>query len=185
MSPRRKSKAEPANPSAGAAPRRPRWFVAAVAVLTLLAVAFFLWQGRGVRRDPSLSVVLITIDTLRADALGAYGAGVGVERRGCGERGRERQKRRAAAGSRGADSRAGGRQASVQRRTRQPVTNEPLLVPTQQLPLERRRREVVPELHALQRSAERPGESARAGGGERFGVESVGSARHQRSPVCP
>jgi arylsulfatase A-like enzyme/tetratricopeptide (TPR) repeat protein len=30
-------------------------------------------RGRGVRRDPGLSILLISIDTLRADALGAYG----------------------------------------------------------------------------------------------------------------
>lgn len=56
-------------------PRRGR------AALTLMAVAgavaALLWldrtRPRPVRRDPGLSVLLITIDTLRADAVGAYG----------------------------------------------------------------------------------------------------------------
>jgi Flp pilus assembly protein TadD len=55
--------------------RRPGPAVAALIALVFLSV-FFRWGGRGaspVRRDPDLSVLLITIDTLRADALGAYG----------------------------------------------------------------------------------------------------------------
>jgi arylsulfatase A-like enzyme/Flp pilus assembly protein TadD len=42
----------------------------------LAAAAFGGWRalaGRSERRDPGLSVLLVTIDTLRADALGAYG----------------------------------------------------------------------------------------------------------------
>ncbi len=60
---------------------RPRSRVATiVTVLILLSGGWFvlaprldgLWS-RPVRRDPGLSVLLITIDTLRADAVGAYG----------------------------------------------------------------------------------------------------------------
>jgi arylsulfatase A-like enzyme/Flp pilus assembly protein TadD len=42
----------------------------------LAGVAYGGWHalaGRSVRRDPGLSVLLVSIDTLRADALGAYG----------------------------------------------------------------------------------------------------------------
>jgi arylsulfatase A-like enzyme/Flp pilus assembly protein TadD len=52
---------------------------AAVAVLTLAgigALGWAAWAGRSARalpRDPGLSVLLVTIDTLRADALGCYG----------------------------------------------------------------------------------------------------------------
>ena len=47
-------------------------------LLVMLAVggALVAWQrvaSRTVRRDGSLSVLLVSIDTLRADALGAYG----------------------------------------------------------------------------------------------------------------
>jgi choline-sulfatase len=48
----------------------------AAALAALLALAgFVFWQRqpRAVRRDPSLDVLLITIDTLRADALGCFG----------------------------------------------------------------------------------------------------------------
>jgi arylsulfatase A-like enzyme/Flp pilus assembly protein TadD len=44
---------------------------AALAASTLLAVRAP-WAGR-VRRDPGLSVLLVSVDTLRADALGCYG----------------------------------------------------------------------------------------------------------------
>jgi arylsulfatase A-like enzyme/Flp pilus assembly protein TadD len=47
--------------------------VAALAVVALTALALFWFQSRGVKRDPKLSILLITVDTLRADALGAYG----------------------------------------------------------------------------------------------------------------
>jgi arylsulfatase A-like enzyme/Flp pilus assembly protein TadD len=43
--------------------------IAATAAITLL----WTLRSAAVRRDPTLSVLLITIDTLRADALGAYG----------------------------------------------------------------------------------------------------------------
>ena len=42
-------------------------------LLLSFAVALYWLKPRAVRRDPGLSVLLITIDTLRADALGAYG----------------------------------------------------------------------------------------------------------------
>ncbi len=61
------------SPSPGTAPRRPPWLVPSLAGLALLFAALLWWRGGSVRRDPSLSVVLISIDTLRADALGAYG----------------------------------------------------------------------------------------------------------------
>jgi arylsulfatase A-like enzyme len=44
--------------------------------LLVLAGAWAAWRavgGRPIRRDPGLSVLLVSIDTLRADALGAYG----------------------------------------------------------------------------------------------------------------
>lgn len=64
--------AEPA-PSRGR-----RWAVAAWAALVVLAALalFFLWPGRSqadLRRIEGQNVLLITIDTLRADALGSYG----------------------------------------------------------------------------------------------------------------
>ncbi len=51
-----------------------RWLLVALAPVLTLAIPW-LWTkgGAGVRRDPGLSVLLITIDTLRADALGTYG----------------------------------------------------------------------------------------------------------------
>ena len=54
-----------------------RWrasFVAgAVVCLLVTAAAWWARTPRGVHREPGLSVLLITVDTLRADALGAYG----------------------------------------------------------------------------------------------------------------
>jgi len=57
--------------------RGERWLLVAAGVAAIGAVA---WAARSpkatgapARRDPGLSVLLITIDTLRADALGAYG----------------------------------------------------------------------------------------------------------------
>lgn len=70
----KKSTAEPVNPGTGPGRGRRRWLLPGIAGLVLLLVAALVWwRGGRVRRDPSLSVVLITIDTLRADALGAYG----------------------------------------------------------------------------------------------------------------
>jgi arylsulfatase A-like enzyme/Tfp pilus assembly protein PilF len=53
--------------------RPPKALIAATAVLVLTGLAVMRLQGRGVKRDPKLSILLVTIDTLRADALGAYG----------------------------------------------------------------------------------------------------------------
>jgi arylsulfatase A-like enzyme/Flp pilus assembly protein TadD len=58
-------------------PSRRRWIaVVVVGVAALSGAVFGGWRahsGRPPRRVPGLSVLLITIDTLRADALGAYG----------------------------------------------------------------------------------------------------------------
>lgn len=48
-------------------------WVAAIAGLAVVAAGLVWWRAGRVHRDPSLSVIVITIDTLRADALGAYG----------------------------------------------------------------------------------------------------------------
>src|SRR5712691_9160068 len=67
---------EGATPAAPAASRGGRIAVVAMSVAALAMAAFAGWRalaGRPPRRDPGLSVLLITIDTLRADALGAYG----------------------------------------------------------------------------------------------------------------
>jgi arylsulfatase A-like enzyme/Tfp pilus assembly protein PilF len=58
--------------------RSSRWwrlaFAAAAAAVALFAIANYSGsRPRAVRRDPGLSVLLVTIDTLRADALGCYG----------------------------------------------------------------------------------------------------------------
>src|SRR5262245_971563 len=69
------SRRKPAHPvPRAAAPRR----AAAMGLLLTLALgagvlAWRAYRTRGVRRDPGLSVLLISIDTLRADALGCYG----------------------------------------------------------------------------------------------------------------
>jgi arylsulfatase A-like enzyme/Tfp pilus assembly protein PilF len=67
-----------ASPSAEPVARRgTRWAGAAVLILALalLGAAGIALRRRAVtvRRDPGLSVLLVTIDTLRADALGSYG----------------------------------------------------------------------------------------------------------------
>ncbi len=57
----------------------PRALRAALALAGLAAVAALAWTAwarhgaRGLARDPGLSVLLVSIDTLRADALGCYG----------------------------------------------------------------------------------------------------------------
>jgi tetratricopeptide (TPR) repeat protein len=61
----------------------PRWVLAAASVAAIGTVAWGAWRLAAapvtVPRDPGSSVLLITIDTLRADALGAYGrAGAGT-----------------------------------------------------------------------------------------------------------
>jgi hypothetical protein len=54
-----------------------RWPYALTAAATLAAVTATLWQRAAspgeVRRRPGMDVLLVTIDTLRADAVGAYG----------------------------------------------------------------------------------------------------------------
>lgn len=63
-------------PAATGALRGWRIVVVAMSVAALSIAAFVGWRalsGRPPHRDPGLSVLLITIDTLRADALGAYG----------------------------------------------------------------------------------------------------------------
>ena len=77
----RRSGRSKAAPGAAAAPaadarsarRRLAWPLVALAVLLASGVA--LWRARPhpVRREAGLNVLLITIDTLRADAVGAYG----------------------------------------------------------------------------------------------------------------
>lgn len=47
--------------------------MALLSLIGLAAAAAHVLLGRTVRRDPGLSILLISIDTLRADALGAYG----------------------------------------------------------------------------------------------------------------
>jgi arylsulfatase A-like enzyme/Tfp pilus assembly protein PilF len=66
--------------SGGSAPPPPlasrrRWILAAAAVLAIAIPAALAYTRRAtpVRRDAGLNVLLITIDTLRADALGCYG----------------------------------------------------------------------------------------------------------------
>jgi tetratricopeptide (TPR) repeat protein len=55
----------------------PRWVLIGTGVAAVGAIAWGAWGGKPERvvvpRDPGLSVLLITIDTLRADALGSYG----------------------------------------------------------------------------------------------------------------
>ena len=79
---------EPASENGPAADRPPAeaagrfagraWVAILAAVVLVAAAALFALRGLGqrpdaVRRDPGRSVLLITIDTLRADALGSYG----------------------------------------------------------------------------------------------------------------
>jgi arylsulfatase A-like enzyme/Flp pilus assembly protein TadD len=55
------------------APRRWTWAPVLAAAALLAAVIAYVPAARTVARDPTLSVLLISIDTLRADALGSYG----------------------------------------------------------------------------------------------------------------
>ncbi len=50
-----------------------RYALIAVSFVLIVAAAFFLLRPRTLPRDPGLSVILISIDTLRADAVGVYG----------------------------------------------------------------------------------------------------------------
>lgn len=76
---RRQSPSPPVSPSkdsSGPPARSASWARTGAVLLFLLvvgAVAFLRLQSSRVRRDPKLSILLITIDTLRADALGVYG----------------------------------------------------------------------------------------------------------------
>lgn len=60
-------------PEAPARRKVPRGLLRAAGLIALVAVAFLLLRPRTPPRDPGLSVLLISIDTLRADAIGAYG----------------------------------------------------------------------------------------------------------------
>ena len=56
--------------------RRPRRLILAVLALLTAGGSWAAWRAltpRSIRHDPGLSVLLISIDTLRADAIGAYG----------------------------------------------------------------------------------------------------------------
>jgi len=65
---------KPVDAAPARSPRiRPLLAGAAVVVLCVLAVVAWRRRGMPVRRDPGLSVLLVTVDTLRADALGCYG----------------------------------------------------------------------------------------------------------------
>jgi len=74
---RRHPEGQTPSPAAPRTARRRRFAIALVALGAAVVAGLAAWVLRGpratVRRDPSLSVLLITIDTLRADALGAYG----------------------------------------------------------------------------------------------------------------
>ena len=64
------------DPETQAAPARhalSRSLLIVVGLIALIALALLLQRPRGVPRDPGLSVLLISIDTLRADAISVYG----------------------------------------------------------------------------------------------------------------
>src|SRR6266536_2575306 len=77
MGRRRRERAAHTKAAAGAGGGKPSRRVLVVALAVAIAAGVWAWRWRViravVRRDPGLSVLLITIDTLRADALGAYG----------------------------------------------------------------------------------------------------------------
>jgi arylsulfatase A-like enzyme/Flp pilus assembly protein TadD len=63
--------------TSGGSGRRLRTVVGLAAIVTVAATSLGVWtmlRPPELRRDPGLSVLLVTIDTLRADAVGAYGA---------------------------------------------------------------------------------------------------------------
>ena len=62
--------------TSGGGGRRLRTVVVLAAVVAVAATSLGMWtmlRPPELRRDPGLSVLLVTIDTLRADALGCYG----------------------------------------------------------------------------------------------------------------
>jgi arylsulfatase A-like enzyme/Flp pilus assembly protein TadD len=63
----------PAEPKAPPSRSRRRGLLIAGALICVLATAYALTRRPTLPRDPGLSVLLISIDTLRADALGVYG----------------------------------------------------------------------------------------------------------------
>ena len=73
MTSRKTSNAGPARSLPAPVRVRPRVWAGVLVIVALSLAGWLWWRGGQVRRDPSLSVILITIDTLRADALGAYG----------------------------------------------------------------------------------------------------------------
>jgi len=72
---RRPSPVPPQAPSARSPAARARWLPlgALLALAGVVALAWSRLHAPALPRDPGLSVLLVTIDTLRADALGAYG----------------------------------------------------------------------------------------------------------------
>src|SRR5712691_8533840 len=72
------SASSPRGPT-GASPVAPPWRrrlaagATGIGLVLLVAGGSWLRTRHGVRRGPGLSVLLITVDTLRADAVGAYG----------------------------------------------------------------------------------------------------------------
>jgi choline-sulfatase len=80
MSKRRRSVEERRKPAASAGGRWRRWPVAVVLVVVVSVVFFTGWRvlrssppGRAASRHDPLNVLLVTLDTTRADRLGAYG----------------------------------------------------------------------------------------------------------------
>ena len=53
--------------------RRSRWSGVAVSLLGIAAISLSLWWLAAKKQPPPRNILLITVDTLRADALGAYG----------------------------------------------------------------------------------------------------------------
>ncbi|MBX7184323.1 MAG: sulfatase-like hydrolase/transferase, partial [Vicinamibacteria bacterium] len=76
---KKKTKSEPAPVPASATREKggrsafARTVLAVAGALFLGGLALYALQSRAVKRNPKLSILLITIDTLRADALGIYG----------------------------------------------------------------------------------------------------------------
>ena len=75
---RRNRKAARSAPAAAHAPRRSRYGAALIVVVTVLGAGVTGWRLLYWPASSRLNLVLITIDTLRADHVGAYGAPAGV-----------------------------------------------------------------------------------------------------------